>query len=280
MNLFEKRSIIIATKHGKEQVIGPILQEKLGLNWFVDSSFDSDQFGTFTGEIKRSDDAFSTVRQKCLAAMQHARCDLGIASEGSFGTHPTYFFSKANEEIILLIDLKNGLEIVARSLSTETNLDGMYLETYDDLNAFATACQFPSHGLILRTHPDASESMVKGIDSWELLRSAFTALHKKHGRVYVETDMRAMHNPTRMKHIESVAQQLITKIQSTCPSCKTPGFSVQKVIRGLRCTQCNHRTQRVLSHVSICQKCNFTTEKKYPYGKQTEDPMFCDVCNP
>lgn len=280
MNLFEKRSIIIATKHGKEQVIGPILQEKLGLNWFVDSSFDSDQFGTFTGEIKRKEDAFETVRQKCLAAMKHSKCDLGIASEGSFGAHPSYFFSSANEEVMIFIDLKNKLEIKAQSITMETNLSGKFISTRDELEDFASITQFPSHGLIVRTHPDSSESMVKGIDSWEILRSAFTALHKKHGRVYVETDMRAMHNPTRMKHIESVAQQLITKIQSTCPSCKTPGFSVQKVIRGLRCTQCNHRTQRVLSLISICQKCNFTTEKKYPYGKKTEDPMFCDVCNP
>lgn len=280
MNLFNNRSIVIATKHRKEHVIGPILKQHLGLISFVDHAFDSDQFGTFTGEIKRKEDAFETVRQKCLAAMKHSNCDLGIASEGSFGAHPSYFFSSANEEVMIFIDLKNKLEIKAQSITMETNLSGKFISTRADLEDFASHSQFPSHGLIVRIHPDTSESMLKGIDSWETLHAAFDALRKKHDRVYVETDMRAMHNPTRMKHIETVTQQLVDKIRSTCPSCKTPGFSIQQVVRGLRCNSCNSRTKSILSHVSICQKCHFTSEKKYPYGKKTEDPMFCDMCNP
>lgn len=51
----------------------------------VDASFDTDMLGTFTGEVERKLDPLATVREKCLRAMKHNHCDLGVASEGSFG---------------------------------------------------------------------------------------------------------------------------------------------------------------------------------------------------
>jgi hypothetical protein len=95
--VFQNRKIIIATKHEKEQVIAPILEKELGVNCFVDETFDTDALGTFTGEIERELDPISTVREKCLRAMKANNCDLGIASEGSFGAHPSMFFINADD---------------------------------------------------------------------------------------------------------------------------------------------------------------------------------------
>jgi hypothetical protein len=92
--MFKGRSLVIATKHEKEKVITPLLEEALGVVCFIPEGFDTDTLGTFTGEIERKLDPISTARQKCLMAMKVSNCDLGIASEGSFGPHPSLFFCK------------------------------------------------------------------------------------------------------------------------------------------------------------------------------------------
>ena len=88
---FAGRKLVIATKHEKEKVIGPLVENHLAADWFVDPTFDTDFLGTFSGEIERKDDPLTTLKNKCLLAMEAANCDLGIASEGSFGPHPTLF---------------------------------------------------------------------------------------------------------------------------------------------------------------------------------------------
>ena len=103
---------------------------------------------------------------------------------------------------------------------------------------------------------------------------------EKYGRCYVETDMRAMNNPLRMKVIEKATVQLIEKVKSFCPECQTLGFGIKKVIAGLRCELCNMPTKSTLVHVYKCKKCYFTLEKKYPNNKTYEDPTCCDFCNP
>ena len=93
-------------KHRKEQVIAPILEEAFSVKCFVNESFDTDMLGTFSGEVERKHDPVSTARLKCLKAMKLNNCDLGIASEGSFGSHPSIVFANANDEFLIFIDKK------------------------------------------------------------------------------------------------------------------------------------------------------------------------------
>ncbi len=46
-------NIILATKHKKEQAIQVQFEEAFNANIFVPDNYDTDQFGTFTGEIPR-----------------------------------------------------------------------------------------------------------------------------------------------------------------------------------------------------------------------------------
>ena len=69
MKFFEGRKAIIATKHHKEQVILPLVKEQLEIEVFVPHDYDTDKFGTFTGEIPREGNALDAVRKKCLDAM-------------------------------------------------------------------------------------------------------------------------------------------------------------------------------------------------------------------
>ena len=105
-------------------------------------------------------------------------------------------------------------------------------------------------------------------------------LKKSTKSIFIETDMRAMFNPTRMKNIELATLDLISKIQSFCPSCDTPGFEVIQAEKGLKCMYCNLPTELIRSHVYQCKKCNHQKEVMYPDGKEYADPTYCNDCNP
>lgn len=278
--MFNNRKLVIATKHEKEIVIAPLFEKELGVRCVVAKNFDTDVLGTFTGEVERKDDPIATARNKCLMAMELNDADLAIASEGSFGVHPSIFFVSADDELLLFLDKKNDLEIIARELSTDTNFNGEEIKSEKQLIDFATKVNFPSHALILRKAKNDFTEIVKGIADWETLNKTFHQFLEKYGTAFFETDMRAMYNPTRMKVIEKATQKLIDKINSCCPQCNTPGFGITDAKRGLRCIQCHFPTRSTLSYVYTCQKCFYSKEEMYPNNKTTEDPMYCDVCNP
>lgn len=278
--MFKDRKLVIATKHKKELVIAPVFESAFGLKCFVPEDFDTDQFGTFSSEIERKLDAFSTLRQKCLLAMELTNCDLGIASEGSFGADPNVYFAVANEELMIFIDKKNYLEIVVREVSSATNFNAKEIKNLRDLLEFASKVNFPSHGIILRRSKDDIFDLIKGIHEEEKLIQAYSELFEKHGSVYAETDMRAMHNPMRMAVIERACIKLKEKIESLCPSCKMPGYSVSDYSTGLECSLCYMPTQSVKSLIYSCLHCNFSSEILYPNNKTHEDPNYCNYCNP
>jgi len=278
--MFAGRKLVIATKHEKEKVIAPLLENNLGVQCFAAGNFDTDTLGTFTGEVERQHDPVTTLRNKCLLAMELNQCDLGVASEGSFGPHPALVFVPADDELVMLIDTKNNLEIIARELSTETNFKGSEIQNENELLGFAKNVSFPSHALILRKAKDDNTGIIKGITQWGALKKGFNQLQREYGTVYTETDMRAMYNPTRMQVIKQATAKLIAQIQSLCPQCSTPGFAITEVKQGLPCLWCGSATLSTLSHVYVCRKCNYTLEKKYPNNKTSEEPMYCQTCNP
>ncbi|MBC7411807.1 MAG: hypothetical protein H7331_05060 [Bacteroidia bacterium] len=278
--MFKGRKLLIATKHQKEKVIAPILERELGVICFTTDDFDTDKLGTFSGEIDRKDDPIITARNKCLLAMELANCDLVISSEGSFGPHPTIYFIPADDEFLILIDKKNNLEIIVRELSTETNFNGAEIKTEEELYAFAKNAQFPSHALIIKNTKNDFTHIIKGITNSEHLKDTFKDFISKYGKAYIETDMRAMYNPTRMKIIEKATVKLANKINSLCPNCDIPGFGITDAKQGLPCELCNFPTRSILSYLYVCKKCSYKKEEKYPNGKHFESPNYCDVCNP
>ena len=278
-NIFKGRRLAIATKHGKEQVIAPRL-EAMGIEVFVPGHFDTDRFGTFSGEIERSLDPLETARLKCRGACDQYNCTLAIASEGSFGPHPTMFFIPADDEILVLLDLEHDIEIKVREISTKTNFSGTSCSSWDQAKQFAERILFPSHGLIVRKEHGDMGDIVKGVHEWSELEIAVKTRLDKYGQVFLETDMRAMYNPTRMSVIEKAAEKLLDSMSRLCPQCQMPGFEIVDVRPGLPCSQCASPTKSTLAWIYQCQKCKYQQEVKFPKGKSSEDPMYCDWCNP
>jgi hypothetical protein len=280
MKIFENRKLLIVTKHGKEEVLKPLLEESLKVNCVLNVDFDTDSFGTFSGEIDRKEDALTTIRKKCLATMLYHNVDLAVASEGSFGPHPSAFFTTADDELVILIDVKNNLEIIGRKISFDTNFA---LQEFMDPNLFQLFLQgikFPSHKIILKNISQNNFEIYKDIGTEVEALRIFRLLLGKYGSVSAETDMRAMNNPTRMKVIKEAAEQLVEKIKSPCPKCELPGFSVTLAVAGLRCSCCNRPTKSTLYNVMSCSKCKYKKKKFFPRDIEVEDPTYCDRCNP
>jgi hypothetical protein len=241
---------------------------------------DTDLLGTFSGEIERDLSPLDTAKKKCILAMELTGTDLAVASEGSFGAHPLLYFLPADDELLVFMDQKNDLEIVVREVSTKTNYNAKEVNSEEDLLAFAQSALFPSHGLILKDKKEGYTEVAKGIVQTKELLDTFKQFMEKYGSVYVETDMRAHLNPSRMQVIEETTEKLIKKIKTTCPSCQTPGFGIKDATPGLPCENCKAPTKSTLFHVYACQKCNHTHEAYFPNGKEEEDPTYCDRCNP
>jgi predicted Zn-ribbon and HTH transcriptional regulator len=282
VSYFAQRQAILATMHQKEKAIAPLLKQSLDIDVIVPPNFDSDRFGTFTRDVDRPAGQLETARIKALAALEVMAATIAIASEGSFSPHPALPFLPCDRELVVLIDPQNDLEIVGEAISTETNFSHAAIASLEDALKFAQKIGFPSHGLVVM--PDAKakdpQQLIKGITTEPQLIQAVTQMLEAFGQAHLETDMRAMHNPTRMKVIQQATQDLIRKATSHCPSCQSPGFAVVERRSGLPCELCSHLTDQTLAVIYRCPKCQFEQAEMYPNGIQFADPMYCDFCNP
>ncbi|HAP32348.1 MAG TPA: hypothetical protein DCQ14_04750 [Firmicutes bacterium] len=282
LSFFRGRCAALLTKHKKEDVIAPVLEKGAGLQLSVETNYDTDRFGTFTREIARPGSQLETARIKAQKGMELIGTDLGIASEGSFGPHPSIPFLPLNMEIVLLVDAREKLEICGVCQNSDTNYASTEVENYDQAVEFARKAMFPSHFLILRPDYEGDSAIIniKGINGWEWLREAINwALAKSvTGKVFLETDMRAFANPTRMQNIKKAAEDLVARINSCCPQCKTPGFVAVENIKGLPCECCGFPTRELTAFLFACQRCGYHEEKALP--EKSAPAARCDYCNP
>ena len=282
MDIFKGRKIVIATMHGKEQVIAPLLEKELGVEIIVLKNFNSDKFGTFTRDVKRAGNQLEAARAKVYDAIKIADVDLGISSEGSFGTHPSIPFTHSNLELLLFVDIKNGYEIRGHHRTSEINMDGQYVSSVEEAIDFAKKVGFPETGIIVRKSENGRIGIYKDIEKKKDLEEKVSKLlswpfTKK---VFLETDMRAHRNPARMKAIKNATLDLLKNIAAICPKCGAPGFVVVDFEKGLTCSLCGTPTELPVKDIYQCSKCDYQEKKLVTkYGKNA-DPQHCGYCNP
>lgn len=278
-SFFAGRVGVIATMHHKEKVIAPLIEQELSIKVTVPANFNTDTFGTFTREIKRSGTQIEAVKLKAAKALQLTNETLAFASEGTFGPHPNLAYLPCNREIVLLLDQVNNLEIIGQELSTETNYSHKIINSVEQAFSFASKVGFPEHGLIIRKDTSVPE-IIKGITTEKDLIEAVESALKSHNSIQIETDMRAMYNPTRMKNIEKATSDLIKKCQQLCPKCSYPGFDVTEYKKGLPCAICHLPTSLTLAEIYQCKHCDFRQEVLFPNNVELADPAKCMYCNP
>ncbi len=278
---FGRRHAVIATMHGKERVIGPLLHEAFGMSAEVCAGIDTDRFGTFTRDVRRPGTQRETARKKALLALQLSQADIAIASEGAFNPHPDVPFVCESAEVVLLLDRRHGLEIAGWHHSLDVHTRQEWAHSADEAISIAQEWDFPRHGIVVRATPDSARGMQKDIGSLDEL-----ARHARHllrwpwrRKVFLETDMRAHRNPTRMLAIEKATKDLIQRMCRACVKCGTPGFGLAETRAGLPCRQCRMPTRNVRERISRCVRCGHN-ETATPRSDEFAEPGECRWCNP
>lgn len=275
---YRNQSVLLASKHEKEKAIAEVFFAKLSCTVDV-REFDTDQFGTFTGEIARTLSPYETCVLKARRAAEHYGYDVAIASEGSFGSHPAFPFIPSDHEIMVFLDRKNNWVIAEQYTTPKTNYRMMTITSQTDLDYFLEKAGFPEHALTLQTNSNKTV-IAKGIRDIKALQDALTLGFQHEKELFLATDMRAMMNPLRMQAISLLAEKLAHRVQRCCPNCFTPGFGLKKTSGTLPCKDCTLPTTLYQQEIWGCIQCNY--EEKHPRkdGLEVAEPQYCDYCNP
>lgn len=279
-NDYRNQRVALLTQHGKECVISPVLKSLLGCSVEKVEGFNTDLLGTFTRDIARGGSQLEAARKKARIGMELSGLSIGIASEGAFGPDPlTFFLLPTNRELLIWIDDQLDIEIVA-TVDGLTNLSHLLVESWEEAENFARSAGFPEHHLVVRPMNENHPELRKGLADWASLQDAVTwALALAPNRhAFIETDMRAFANPTRLENIRLAAVDLGRRLASLCPACSTPGFALAGQVRGLPCEACGTPTKEVKADIHRCVRCEHQVlvERELEYAS----PRYCDYCNP
>jgi len=279
---YQDQCIALATKHSKEIAIAPHFHEHLKANLIV-PKIDTDQFGTFSREVERKGNSLEVAEKKVRLGMEVSGLSYGLASEGSFGPHPAFPFLSCDNELMLFIDNERGFKLHEIELSEETNYSHICVTTLEETKSFLEKALFPTHAVIVRPNLWNEQNIIfKGVSDLVKFEQAFTISQtaSKDGKVWLETDMRAHFNPSRMKIISRLAYRLSKRLSSLCQSCNTPGWGIVEVEKGLPCEYCNQPTDMIAYEIYGCVLCDYTQRLFRSDGIKVAQPMNCPRCNP
>jgi oligopeptide/dipeptide ABC transporter ATP-binding protein len=209
VEFFEKSSARLRGRVEERVAAAHIGSERV-LHSHAIAEVDTDRFGAFSGEVQRTTDPLTACIAKARHGAEVSGMDLVIASEGSFGPYPPAPFVTCNEEWLVLLDTRDDTVFHQRHVSLRTVSGGEACTSRAAVTAFAERMQFPEHQLVLRPreHWRSGDRVVKGIANAEQLHQVAEELIATHGTCWVETDLRAMANPTRMAVIAETADRV------------------------------------------------------------------------
>nr|WP_221308924.1 DUF6671 family protein [Nocardiopsis mwathae] len=274
----------MATQHRKEEALAPALADAPGLRLTVPPGIDTDRLGTFTGEIERPAPPSQTALLKARLGIRASGIPRALASEGTFGPHPHAAFIPMGLEILAFVDDDLGIQITQQRVSDHTNFAHTTAARLDDdLDTFLKAARFPDHSLVVRpSTPDGDAPIHKGVRTREDLAAtiASCAHRSADGLARLETDMRAGHNPTRMREIAVLARDLGHRLARRCPVCQAPGFGTVATEPGLPCATCRTPTDHTAAEIDGCARCPHRHTRPRSDGRTHADPRYCPCCNP
>lgn len=277
---FRHQRIALLTQHGKERVIKPVLDAALQCDVLHVSGYDTDLLGTFTRDVQRPGTQLEAARKKARMGMALSGLSLGIASEGAFGPDPFTGMFTWNVEMVVLLDDRTGLEVVGMAQAA-AHCEELLTADWSEAAAFATRARFPDHQLVLRPQHQSLVKVSKGIHDWDSYERLFheARLESDCGKVFIESDLRAHANPTRMETIRQATQNLAARLQSVCPHCNAPGFWASKAIAGLPCANCGTPTPLAKGEIWQCVACQHEENRLKPDTERAQ-PQHCPHCNP
>jgi hypothetical protein len=281
LQAYSGRLICLTTRHNKQRALGLPFQRGLGAELQLCEQ-DTDRLGTFSGEIPRLSDAEATCRTKALMGMQRTGLILGLASEASFGPHPAMPLLAVGQELLIFLDQERDLCVLEQRLEWRTNYSQHELAADQEPDRWLSQVGFPSHAVIARPAAPIPELLFKGLRSRLALNEAIEQCRAvdPEGRVWLETDMRAHCNPTRMRSIRRLGLSLVRRLRTPCPACGSPGWGLINTKSGLPCSACRTPTELTLAELWGCPSCGARREQPRRDGLLQADPGQCPWCNP
>ncbi len=279
-SVYAGADIALLTRHGKERVIAPALEDALDCRVRHVDGYDTDLLGTFTRDIPRFGSQLEAARRKARIAMELAGLPFGLGSEGAFVPDPFFGMASWNVEVIVFIDYPRNLEVVGVA-QDRGNFQHLLTGDWPALEAFAREVGFPGQQLVVRPRDEHDRRIRKGIHDWTELEAAlaWAVSEAENGQAFIETDGRAHANPLRMANIGQAAADLASRLASRCPACGTPGYWQVGRVDGLPCAECGEPTRETQAQVYGCLKCAHRETRQLD-GPRHADPGRCDVCNP
>lgn len=273
------KRVAVATKHGKLAQIARAFEALP--NWELQlAEIDTDVFGTFSGEIKRTLSPKDAAIQKALAGAQHLGFEYGLASEGTIGPDPNFPLVVSDLEVIALVNASGHLVIVETYLSNEIVAASKKIKSESDFEGLAQLFDLPNHAAMVFARFDHGLEIVKGIHSLAELESLLlTRLESGASEVWVESDLRAMHSPSRQRNIEACAKKLAARLGSHCPNCDQFGWGVIGYEYGVPCSGCFEIANLVPRAKQLgCVSCDYV--ELLELETRSVDPSRCQLCNP
>ncbi|KAA8963978.1 DUF6671 family protein [Mycobacterium sp.] len=271
--------IAMGTMHGKEHQVAPPFAEVLGAHVIVPAGIDTDQFGTFTGEVARTLEPPAAATAKARLAMRLAGVPYGLASEASYDTW--FGMLAVHEEILVFVDDTRDLQIVEGVNTPGAPGPPRAVDSVDQAVEAAQGFGFPDQGAAVKANVDDRIRVFgKGItDSETLIVVVDAALAAADDRqAWVEPDLRAHHNPSRREVLAELAGRLARRLATPCPQCGCPGYGRVGVHEGLPCHACGCPTSMIAADVHGCPACGHRSTVAR-HGAIAE-PRFCPRCNP
>jgi len=274
---YRGRLISVGTMHGKQSQLAHPFRTVLGADLITPPDLDTDQFGTFTGEVPRCIGALEAARAKARLAMDASGLPYGLASEASYGSLPPTGWC-GHEEILFFRDDLLGIEVLEGHRTASVPGASHRVTAAEELPT-AMIAGLPVQALIVRPS-GVTGCIAKGITDTGGLRSAITAAAARSPdlMVVVEPDLRAHHNPSRRQVIAGLADTLARRLATRCPKCGTPGFGRVRTEPGLPCRICNSPTRLVRRAIDGCAACPYLLG--HPVPASSADPACCPQCNP
>jgi hypothetical protein len=274
------QAAVLTTKHEKLPLIAPPFSEMIGLQ-ISECKEDTDQLGTFSGEVERNLPPFETAIKKAKLGMDKAGVSLGLASEGSIGPDAEVGFFNSDVEYLVFVDASRDLVISEVFRSFDIRAGSLVTEPELEISNFLEKVDFPNHKLIVTANSSSKISPIKGIGTLDELKSAIelTAKDSKDGKVLIQSDLRAHCSPTRRKNIAHVAVLLAKRIATLCVKCQVPGWGRVDYERGVKCLGCGEiKPNAIKREILGCTKCEH--RELGDVIREFLDPSQCDFCNP
>lgn len=261
------------TQHSKQSAVQVPLAAA-GYAVYTVEGVDTDTLGTFTGETARRGSQLEAATAKARLAADLGGVRYGLGSEGSFGPDPYVGLSAWTRELLVCWDAREQRAVAALAQGAATNYAQTTARSWEQARTFAMEIGFPGHGIIVGK-PGTPYFDKDCSDGSSLQRAVERALTD--APVWLETDMRAHRNPTRMTMITRSAQELARLLNSPCPGCQRPGFGEDSHIPGAVCESCGATTSALRAKRTTCNACGYAQEVLL---HATVSAARCGFCNP